>query len=70
MKVPRFRIAWVMVVVAIAALDFGAIRAAFDLESPSVLLLLVVTLPMANILAVGLLIASTASWEPPVPPGV
>ena len=27
MKVPRFRIAWVMVAVAIAALDFAAIRA-------------------------------------------
>jgi hypothetical protein len=26
-NVPRFRIAWVMVAVAIAALDFGAIRA-------------------------------------------
>jgi hypothetical protein len=26
-KLPRFRIAWLMVAVAIAALDFGAIRA-------------------------------------------
>ena len=30
MKVPRFRIASIMVVVAIAALDFGAIRACSD----------------------------------------
>ena len=29
MKMPRFRIAWVMVAVAIAALDFAAIRALF-----------------------------------------
>ena len=33
MKVPRFRIAWVMVAVAIAALDFGAIRAILVLRA-------------------------------------
>ena len=27
MKLPRFRIAWAMLAVAIAAVDFGAIRA-------------------------------------------
>jgi hypothetical protein len=47
-----------MIVVAIVALDLGAIRAAFDLESPSVLLTFAAILPMANILAVVLLLAS------------
>ena len=54
MKVPRFRIAWVMVAVAIAALDFAAIRACFDI--PEVGLLVLGALPMANVLAVGILI--------------
>lgn len=56
MNLTRFRIAWIMVAVAIAALDFGAIRAMLgvgDLEN----LLVLGALPMANVLAVGLLIA-------------
>ena len=52
---PRFRIAWVMVAIAIAALDFAAIRAFF--VSGEVALLVLGALPMANILAVGILIA-------------
>ena len=52
---PRFRIAWVMIFVAIAALDFAAIRAFF--VSGDVALLVLGALPMANILAVGILIA-------------
>lgn len=52
---PRFRIAWVMVAIAIAALDFAAIRA--FLVSGEVALLVLGALPMANILAVGILIA-------------
>jgi hypothetical protein len=52
-KVPRFRIAWVMVAVAIAALDFGAIRAMFGFLAGHLLLL--GALPMANVLAVGIL---------------
>ena len=54
MRLPRFRIAWVMVAVAIAALDFAAIRALPG--SPSGELVLLGALPMANVLAVGLLI--------------
>jgi hypothetical protein len=56
MKAPRFRIAWVMVAVAIAATNFAAIRA--FLESVSVLgeVLLFGALPMANVLVVGFLI--------------
>ncbi len=46
-----------MLVVAITALDLGVIRAISDAESRSLFLLCVVTLPMANILAVGLLLA-------------
>src|SRR4051794_21903333 len=52
---PRFRIAWGMVAVAIAALDFAAIRA--SLEFREAVLLVLGALPMANVLAVGILIA-------------
>ncbi len=57
MKVPRFRIALIMLIVAITALDLGAIRAISDFESRFLFLLCVVTLPMANILAVVPLLA-------------
>jgi hypothetical protein len=57
-KAPRFRIAWVMVAVAIAALDFWATRGLLDLRPRRVGgLLLLGALPMANVLAVGLLVA-------------
>ena len=67
-KLPRFRIAWVMVAVAIAALDFGAIRACLDSLNrdrgillfwarPITNVLAVGTLPMANVLAVGTMIS-------------
>jgi hypothetical protein len=58
-KRPRFRIAWVMVAIAIAALDFAVIRASFDI--PEVGLLVLGALPMANVLAVGILIGQ---WRP------
>jgi hypothetical protein len=51
---PRFRIAWVMVAIAIAALDFAVMRACFDI--PEVSLLVLGALPMANVLAVGMVI--------------
>ena len=58
MKMPRFRIAWLMVAVAIAAIDFAAIRALLGLGASLVWgLLLVGALPMANVLIVGILIA-------------
>src|SRR6478736_556628 len=55
LMVLRLRIAWVMVAVAIAALDFGAIRAllarhANVLDDPRGLWLLLGALPMANAL--------------------
>jgi hypothetical protein len=56
-KRPRFRIVLIMLVVAITALNLGAIRAISDAESRSLFLICVVALPMANILAVGLLLA-------------
>ena len=59
MKPPRSRIAWIMVAVAIAALDFAVIRASFDI--PEVGLLVLGALPMANVLAVGILIGQ---WRP------
>ena len=60
MRLPRFRIAWVMVAVAIVALDFGAIRAllprhASALDDQRGVLLLLGALPMGNVLAVGML---------------
>jgi hypothetical protein len=54
-KMPRFRIAWGMVAVAIAALEFAAIRASYDI--PEVFFSLLGALPMANVLAVGILVA-------------
>ena len=58
MKAPRFRIAWAMVAVAIAALDFWATRGLLDLRPPQIgILLLIGALPMANVLAIGLLVA-------------
>ena len=54
---PRFRIALIMLIVAITALALGAIRAISDFESRSLFLLCAVVIPMASILAVGLLLA-------------
>jgi hypothetical protein len=60
-KVPRFRITWLMAFIAIAALELLGMRALSGLQFQSRLLtqvtvaLIVGTLPMANILAVGLL---------------
>jgi hypothetical protein len=71
MKMPRFEIAWIMGFIAIVALNFGAIRAAYAYDSRSVgprglavtspfdtsrEMLVRGALPMANILAIGLLI--------------
>jgi hypothetical protein len=56
-KVPRFRIASVMVFVALVALDFTTIRAVSDYaDAAEIALLGIGALPMANVLAVGLLI--------------
>ena len=55
MRVPRFRIAWVMIFVAIAALDFAAIRVMFD--SPRTQGLISGALLMSNVLAAGILIS-------------
>ncbi len=56
MKSPRFRITTIMLVVAMAALDFGAIRAMPEIGPPTSELLVLGALPMTNVLAVGLLI--------------
>ena len=56
MKAPRFRIAWIMIAVAIVALDFWAISAMYDLRSGNqnmMDLLCTGAIPMANILAIG-----------------
>jgi hypothetical protein len=55
-RVPRFRIASVMIFVAIAALDFGAIRALLDSQTDDLFLLVLGALPTVNVLAVGMLI--------------
>jgi len=55
-KAPRFRIAWFMVFIALAALDFRAIRAMPEIGPPTSELLVLGALPMANVLALGLLI--------------
>jgi hypothetical protein len=56
MKAPRFRIAWVMVFVALAALNFAVFRAAGDAHSKTGVLLALGAMPMASVLAIGLII--------------
>jgi len=56
LRAPRFRIAWLMALIAIIALDFGAIRALSGFDFQVAEMVGVGALPMANILAVGLLI--------------
>jgi hypothetical protein len=56
MKPPRFRIAWVMVTVAIAAFDFMVIRRLVDYRTPTGDFLLLGALPMADVLAIGMLV--------------
>ena len=58
MKAPRFRIAWIMVAVAVAAINFAAVRELLDPRAvEAATFLLIGALPMANVLIVGLLIA-------------
>jgi hypothetical protein len=58
----QFRIIWLMIFIAIAALNFGAIRAWYQLRpdgngvNNTVEVLTYGTLPMANLLAVGIII--------------
>ena len=63
MRPPRFPIVWVMVFVALAALEFGAIRAVTDYEGSTRDSLVVGALPMANFLVVGLLIGLRHPWS-------
>ena len=79
MKLPRFRIAWVMVFVALVAINLWAIRALSNLQfrayfvgpllrSQVIGILILGGLPMANVLAVGLLsvggvAAARSSWD-------
>lgn len=57
MKVPRFSIALLMVIVALAALDLETIRAMPVIRPPTSELLVLGALPMANVLAVDLLLS-------------
>ena len=52
----RFRLVWLMVIVAFIALNCAALRAGFERRSPSRLFLCLGCLPMANILAAGFLL--------------
>jgi hypothetical protein len=54
-KLPRFRIAWVMVVVAVAAINFAAVRLELDHHNEFGEMLVLGAMPMASVLAVGLL---------------
>jgi hypothetical protein len=65
-KAPRFRIAWIMVAVAIAGIAFAGIRALLDprLNNTRVMLILG-ALPVANVLVVGMLIARKDSGSRP-----
>jgi hypothetical protein len=64
-KPPRFRIAWIMVAVAIAAFDFTLIRRLLDYRTPAGDFLLVGAVPMANVLAIGMLVGQRRpGWRP------
>jgi hypothetical protein len=65
-KAPRFRIASIMLIIAIAALNLGMLQARILRNHP----LLLGALPMPNALAVCLVTAPTTSWKPSVPRGV
>jgi hypothetical protein len=54
-KLPRFRIAWVMVFVAVAAINFAAVRLELDHHTKFGEMLVMGAMPMASVLAVGLL---------------
>ena len=56
MQAPRFRIAWVMVAVAVVAFDFAAGRTMVDSGGNVGAFLMLGALPMANILAVSILV--------------
>jgi hypothetical protein len=58
-KIPRFQIAWIMVAVAIAGINFAGLRALFDDHRAGIegVLLFFGALPVANVLVVGMLIA-------------
>ena len=61
MKLPRFRIGWRMGFVALAALNFGVVRALLGPHASALghqrdILLLLGALPMSNVLVVGMLI--------------
>ena len=63
MRIPRFRIAWLAAIVALAAVDFAAIREGVRIRhqsrTPIIDALGLGALPMANVLAVGLLVLGT-----------
>ena len=66
MKVPRIRIVWVMFAVAIAALDFWVILPNLgSLVGETETYLLLGALPMANVLAVGMVIGQQRPGSSP-----
>jgi hypothetical protein len=66
LKAPRFQIAWIMVAVAIAGINFAGLRALFDDRSGiEGVLLFIGALPVANVLVVGMLIARKRSGSRP-----
>jgi|GEM_PF-5559301 len=65
MKLPRFRIAWVMVFVALTALNFAVLRAALDSKSFFMEMFALGPMPMATVLAIGLIIGYRNPWSRP-----
>jgi hypothetical protein len=55
LKAPRFRIAWVMVFVAVSAINFAAVRLELHHHTEFGEMLVLGAMPMASVLAVGLL---------------
>jgi hypothetical protein len=54
-RLPRFRIAWVMIFVAVAAINFAAVRAVLANPGPTSELLALGAMPMASVLLMGIL---------------
>src|SRR5580692_11083407 len=69
MKLPRFRIGFLMVVVAIAALNFTVLRAVLATQTEVGELLAAGAMPMASVLAVSLLVGYRRPDSHPSLPG-
>ena len=62
MKMLRFALAWLMVFVALAGLNFAMFRAALGDPGPTMHLLALGAMPMASAMLIGLRIGLNSEW--------